>query len=99
MFDFKIAETEGCYLVQGYDSSGSGIGSSIVFYSDDIIDKYSPEQFDTSDEAIEAARGEYRDKFITAFSKVPLDEIDNLCDRIVLLISLDIIKLYEQDED
>ena len=49
MFDFKIAETEGCYLVQGYDSSGSGIGSSIVFYSDDIIDKYSPEQFDTSD--------------------------------------------------
>lgn len=55
MFDFKIAEIEGCYLVQGYDSSGSGIGSSIVFYSDDIIDKYSPEQFDTSDEAIEAA--------------------------------------------
>lgn len=31
MFDFKIAEIEGCYLVQGYDSSGSGIGSSIVF--------------------------------------------------------------------
>lgn len=87
MVKFSITDTEASIMICGYDETGKQVGLLYIFYVDEERELFGSLYYDSADEAVEEARKVYRERLADRFPMAAEEEIDDICDRVIFIVS------------